>query len=131
VENLSIAAQLVPAAAADWRMAAPRPRQSYIVTVVPSEAVTVTAGHALATMLRAARLPDRVSPGTPKLLLLSASTQRRRPALTAWAIHVALTELSRPENPPRPAILAFEETIVVAALDWLETPIVPPPWAAA
>jgi hypothetical protein len=39
------------------------------------------------------------------------------------------TELSRPEKPPSPATEAFELRIDSAALLWLSTPIVPPPWA--
>jgi hypothetical protein len=46
----------------------------------------------------------------------STITQRSRPAATCSASQVALTELSRPENPPRPATFASDEMMAVAAL---------------
>jgi hypothetical protein len=61
----------------------------------------------------------------------STITQRSRPAATSWASHVAVTVLSRPENPPSPATFEFDDTMAAAALLWLETPITPPPcWLA-
>jgi hypothetical protein len=47
------------------------------------------------------------------------------------ASHAGVSELSLPENPPRPATSALADMIVAAALLWLATPIVPPPWASA
>ena len=35
------------------------------------------------------------------------------------ASQVAVTELSRPENPPSPATFAFEDRIASAAVLWL------------
>jgi hypothetical protein len=58
-------------------------------------------------------------------------TQRRRPELTSEAIHEAVTELSRPENPPIPDTSASLLRIATAAVLWLSTPIVPPPWDLA
>jgi predicted NAD/FAD-dependent oxidoreductase len=89
---------------------------------------TVTLLQALATARIAARAPARVSPGTPCLpAMASTSTQRMPPARTSCASHEVLTWLSRPEKPPIPATLAWFSTIAAAALDWLETAIVPPP----
>jgi hypothetical protein len=99
------------------RIAAARPWQSYIVIVDPL-VLNVTLRQVLATMFIAAWLPVRVSPGSPPppVWVPSTITQRRRPAATSWAIQVALTELSRPEKPPRPATSAFELTMAAAAL---------------
>ena len=47
------------------------------------------------------------------------------------ATQLAVTELSRPEKPPIPATFASEERITLAAVLWLETAMVPPPWALA
>jgi hypothetical protein len=106
------------------------PRQSYIVKLLPLVVVTVTARHVLATIDIAALDPARVSPGAA-IPPPSAITHRRWPDLTSDASHDVVTELSRPENPPRPATLAFEDRITAAAELWLATPTVPPPWAAA
>jgi hypothetical protein len=117
--------------------AAARPRQSYIVTVAAEPvlddgvAVIVTARQVRATMLIAALLPARVSPGAPVFPVPFATTHRRRPAFTSAASQLIVTELSLPENPPSPATAPFEERIAAAALLWLATPIVPPPCAAA
>ena len=100
---------------AAWRIAAARPWQSYMVTVLPL-VLNVTRRQVLATTLIAAWLPVRVSPGSPPAWVPSTITQRSRPAATSWASQVALTELSRPENPPRPATSALEFRIAAAAL---------------
>ena len=102
-----------------------------MVALVLPETVNRTAGHVFATTAIAAWLPRRVSPGPWKPWLAPAMTQRRWPPRTSDAIQVAVTELSRPEKPPSPATSALEDTIAAAALLWLETPIVPPPWALA
>jgi hypothetical protein len=102
-----------PLAAA--RIAAARPWQSYIVTVDPL-VLNVTLRHVLATTFMAVWLPVRVSPGNPPPWVWSTITQRRRPAATSCAIQVAVTELSRPEKPPRPATSALELRIAAAAL---------------
>jgi hypothetical protein len=84
--------------------------------------------HALATARIAGLAPTRVSPGRPGLpAVASTSTQRILPLRTSCASHEVLTSLSRPENPPMPATFAFFSMIAAAALDWLETAIVPPP----
>jgi hypothetical protein len=57
-----------------------------------------------------------VSPGKAAPWDPSTISQRRRPAATSWASQVALTELSRPENPPSPATLKLDATIAAAAL---------------
>src|SRR5450755_2260632 len=68
VENLSVALQAdFPMDAA--RIADARPWQSYIVTLVAPVVVKITGLQVWATMLMAARLPERVSPGAPPLLL--------------------------------------------------------------
>jgi hypothetical protein len=86
-----------------------------MVTVVPP-VLNVTRRHVLATTLIAVWLPVRGSPGSPPPWVLSTITQRRRPAATSCAIQAALTELSRPENPPRPATFAPELRMAEAAL---------------
>src|SRR5205807_1552935 len=96
-------------------MAAVRPWQSYSVTVPPLVS-NVTGRHVFATTSIAAWLPVRVSPESVARWVASTITHRRRPAATSSASQVALTELSRPENPPRPATFAFDDTIAVAAL---------------
>jgi len=53
--------------------------------------------------------------------------QRIAPVADAWASQLALTSLSRPEKPPMPATLAPLAMIAEAALDWLDTAIVPLP----
>ena len=59
----------------------------------------------------------------------SVSTQRILPARTASASQATLTSLSRPEKPPSAATSAPDSMIVAEAPCWLETAIVPPPWA--
>ena len=86
-----------------------------MVTVVPP-VLKVTFRQVFATTSIAVWLPVRVSPGNAAPWVVSTITQRRRPAATSWASHAALTELSRPENPPRPAILLFDVTMAAAAL---------------
>ena len=93
----------------------------------------VTFAQARATALMAVFEPVRVSPGRrppPLRPPCSPTTQRILPALTACASHAALTSLSRPEKPPIPATLASFRMIAAAALDWLDTAIVPPPCLA-
>ena len=72
--------------------------------------------------------PVRPSCG-PMPVLPSTSTQRILPSATACFSHATVTSDSRPEKPPRPATLAPDSMIAEAAPCWLETPIVPPPWA--
>lgn len=91
----------------------------------------LTARHAFCTAANADWLPERVSPGRRMPPLPSTSTQRRWPELTSEASHEAVTVLSRPENPPRPATSAALLRIAAEAVLWLSTPIVPPPWALA
>jgi hypothetical protein len=94
-----------------------------------AEPGTVTRAQALATARIADLAPARVSPGAPALPDVdSASTQRMRPARTSPSSHAMLTSVSRPEKPPIPATFACFSMIAAAALDWLETAIVPPPW---
>jgi hypothetical protein len=57
-----------------------------------------------------------VSPGSRGPEAEPAITQRRWPPRISLASHEALTELSRPEKPPRPATLALSARIVEAAL---------------
>ncbi len=57
----------------------------------------------------------------------SPRTQRILPAATSLASQETLTSLSRPENPPIPATFACSWMIADAAIDWLDTAIVPPP----
>src|ERR1700740_915894 len=83
----------------------------------------VTGVPTFSTMLSAVAVSPVWPP--PKL---DAMIHRRWPEETSCAIQLAVTELSRPEKPPRPAMFAFEDRISVAALLWLSTPIVPPPW---
>ena len=102
------------------------------MVAVPLLVFKVTALQLLATASIAVWLPVRVSPGRPPPPWVeSTMTQRRRPAATSDASHLTVTELSRPENPPRPATSPSLDRIASAALLWLETPIVPPPWALA
>src|SRR6476646_5689642 len=90
----------------------------------------VTARHAFAAAAIAAREPARVSPRRrgPAPVAPSPSTHRMVPARTSCASQDTLTWLSRPEKPPMPATAAFWEMIAAAALVWLETASVPPPW---
>jgi hypothetical protein len=60
----------------------------------------------------------------------SATTQRIWPRSTASASHSTLTRLSRPEKPPMAATSAPPAMSWPAAPDWLETAIVPPPFAS-
>ena len=53
------------------------------------------------------------------------------PEATSLASHVIEGSLSCPVKPPIPATLALLAMIAAAALDWLETAIVPPPCEAA
>jgi hypothetical protein len=99
--------------------------------LAPELADRLTAWQALATAVIAAFEPGRVSPegaGPPLRPPWSARTQRTCPARISCASHPTLTVLSRPENPPIPAMLACCAMIAEAALDWLATAIVPPPW---
>jgi hypothetical protein len=78
--------------------------------------LSVTLGHARATTAIAAWLPCRLSPGmrgpaAPDAVMI----QRRWPSPTSMAIQAAVTELSRPEKPPRPATLALAARIAAAA----------------
>src|SRR3954454_1333694 len=73
--------------------------------------------------------PTRPSAPGPPIPPLSTRTQRILPSRTASASHCTLTSLSRPEKPPIPATFAPLEMIDCEAPCWLETPIVPPPWA--
>jgi hypothetical protein len=93
---------------------------------VPPDGIE-TARHARCTAANADSLPRRVSPGRRWVCAESTTIQRSRPARTSVAIQAAVTELSRPENPPSPATSAFSERIADAALLWLSTPTVPPP----
>ncbi len=52
-----------------------------------------------------------------------------RPSATACFSQATLTSDSRPEKPPMPATSAPDSMIAEAAPCWLDTPIVPPPWA--
>jgi len=61
----------------------------------------------------------------------SVRTHRIFPARTASASQETLTSLSRPEKPPSAATSPPPSMIVVEAPCWLETAIVPPPWALA
>jgi hypothetical protein len=102
-----------------------------LVAPAPELPGGLTARQALATAAIAALEPERVSPESPGRPLRppwSARTQRMCPARTSCASHATLTVLSRPENPPTPAMLAPWPMISEAALDWLATAIVPPPW---
>src|SRR3954451_19913686 len=101
----------------------------------PPAALAVLAGritvrHAAAAAAIAARDPARESPASrgPAGEPWSPRTQRILPARTSCASHPTLTWLSRPENPPMPATAAFREMIAAAALVWLDTASVPPPW---
>ena len=102
-----------------------------VALVVVLLAGSVIFWQALATAVIAAFEPARVSPGRPGPLacVCSPSTQRIEPERTSCASHATLTSLSRPEKPPIPATFASLEMIAVAALDWLDTAIVPPPCA--
>src|SRR4051794_19530619 len=73
-------------------------------------------------------LPTRLSAGPAPPL--PAITQRTLPDCTAWASHVTLTWLSRPEKPPRATTSASVARICDAAPLWAETAIEPPPWLA-
>jgi hypothetical protein len=53
------------------------------------------------------------------------------PDATRSASHAVLTSLSRPEKPPSATTSTPESSTAVAALDWLDTAIAPPPFAAA
>jgi hypothetical protein len=90
---------------------------------------TVTRAQAPASARIADLAPTRLSPGAPALPAVdSASTQRMRPARTSACSQETLTSLSRPEKPPIPATSTCFSMMAAAALDWLETAIVPPPW---
>jgi hypothetical protein len=91
----------------------------------------LTGLHVVVTASIARFAPVRPSAGALNPPPASATTQRPLPECTASASQVAVTSLSRPEKPLRPATLASVERIAVAVPDWLETVTVPPPWAFA
>jgi len=97
---------------------------------VDVDEVVLTGVQVCATAAITVLLPTRPSrlrpPPAP-----SVRTQRIFPARTASASHETLTSLSRPENPPSAATSAPLSMMVVDAPCWLETAIVPPPWALA
>ena len=88
---------------------------------------TVTLLPTCSTAAITAVAPTRPSLRIPNPLA-SASTQRILPSRTSWASHAVVTWLSRPEKPPMPTTSRSPSTSAEAAVDWLDTASVPPPW---